>query len=133
MPDPSTGALVRSDRGVLLGGAQLLVSLAAVAGSIQLALGIATPPPSDLGPLGLTSWTLPAVWLFFVVAMPFAIAGVLTLRGSSRALVASLTASGLLVLELVVQIPFVGFNAMQLVMAAVAIVTGLLARRRHLR
>lgn len=133
MPDPPTGALVRGDRDVLLGGAQLLVSLAAVAGSIQLVLGIATPPSSDLDPLGLTTWTLPAFWLFLVVGAPFAIAGILTLRGSSRALVASLAASGLLVLELVVQIPFVGVNAMQPLMAVVAVGTGLLAWRRHLR
>jgi len=131
MPRPSSGALVRSYRGALLGAAQLLVALAAFVGSLQLALGIATPPTTDLDRLGLTTWILPAVWLFGVVAVPFAVAGILTLRGSSGGLIASLTASGLLMLELAVQVPFVGLNLMQPVMAAVAISTATAAWHRH--
>ena len=52
-----------------LAGLESALALAALAGSIQLAAGIATPPDSDLPP-GLSSWALPAAWHFATVAVP---------------------------------------------------------------
>lgn len=54
-----------------------VVSLAGLAGSTQLLAGVATPPTSVLSPLGLSSWRLPAGWLFFSVAVPSGLAAVL--------------------------------------------------------
>jgi hypothetical protein len=51
-----------------------LVSLGGLAGSIQLLAGVATPPISVLSPLGLSSWALPAGWLFLSVAVPSGLA-----------------------------------------------------------
>ena len=65
-----------------------LVGLAGLAGSIQLLAGMATPPPSVLSPLGLTSWTLPAGWLFLTVALPSGLAGWLAWQRSPWAPVA---------------------------------------------
>lgn len=127
MAEGHSSSIGRRDRRTLLGVAQLVVSVAALAGSVQLAAGVATPPTADLERLGLSSWLLPAGWLFCVVAVPFALAGFLTLRGAPAALGASLTASALLLVELASQLPFVGFNAMQLVMAGIAVATGALA------
>jgi len=53
---------------------ETLVGLGALAGSIQLFAGLATPPVSTLNPLGLSSWTLPAGWLFLSVAIPSGLA-----------------------------------------------------------
>jgi hypothetical protein len=51
---------------------ETLVGVSGLAGSIQLLVGVATPPVSVLNPLGLASWTLPAGWLFLTVALPSA-------------------------------------------------------------
>ena len=48
---------------------ETLVGVSGLAGSIQLLVGVATPPVSVLNPLGLASWTLPAGWLFLTVAL----------------------------------------------------------------
>jgi hypothetical protein len=53
---------------------ETLVSLSGLAGSVQLLAGAATPPVSVLSPLGLSSWTLPAGWLFMTVAVPSGLA-----------------------------------------------------------
>ena len=109
-----------------------LVGLGGLAGSIQLLAGVATPPVSVLRPLGQSSWTLPAGWLFISVALPSAVAAWLAWRRSPWAPVAVLVASALLATELLVQIPFLGLSLLQLIFGTVAIgmaVVGLLARR----
>lgn len=109
-----------------------LVGLGGLAGSVQLLAGVATPPMSVLRPLGLTSWTLPAGWLFVSVALPSAVAAWLAWRRSPWAPVAVLVASALLATELLVQIPFLGLSFLQLIFGTVAIgmaVVGLVARR----
>jgi hypothetical protein len=111
---------------------ETLVGLAGLAGSIQLLAGAATPPVSVLTSLGLSSWTLPAGWLFITVAVPSGLAAWLAWRRSVWAPVAVLLASALLVTELLVQIPFLGFSILQLIFGTVAVgmaVVGLLARR----
>jgi hypothetical protein len=89
---------------------ETLVGLGGLAGSIQLLAGAATPPVSVLTPLGLSSWTLPAGWLFITVAVPSGLAAWLAWRRSVWAPVAVLLASALLVTGLLVQIPFSGFQ-----------------------
>ena len=111
---------------------ETLVGLGGLAGSIQLLAGAATPPVSVLTPLGLSSWALPAGWLFITVAVPSGLAAWLAWRRSVWAPVAVLLASALLVTELLVQIPFLGFSILQLIFGTVAVgmaVVGLLARR----
>jgi hypothetical protein len=111
---------------------QTLVSLGGLAGSIQLLAGAATPPVSALSPLGLSSWRLPAAWLFLSVAVPSGLAAWLAWRRSVWTAPAVLLASTLLAIELLVQLPFLGFSTLQLIFGAVAIgmaIVGLLARR----
>jgi hypothetical protein len=107
-----------------------LVGLGGLAGSIQLLAGVATPPVSVLSPLGLSSWTLPAGSL--TVAVPSALAAMLAWRRSAWAPPAVLAASALLAIELLGQIPFLGFSMLQLIFGVVAIgmaVVALLARK----
>jgi hypothetical protein len=106
---------------------EAFVAVGALMGSLQLATGAYAPPVSDLEPLGLTSWTLPGIWLFVSVAVPSTTAAVLAWRRSPRTPGAVLVASGLLVVELLVQIPFVGPSALQVVMGTIAIVLAVLA------
>ena len=111
---------------------ETLVGLGGLAGSIQLFAGVATPPVSVLSPLGFSSWTLPAGWLFLSVAVPSGLAAWLAWRRSAWAPVAVLLASALLVSELLVQIPFLGFSVLQLIFGALAIgmaVVAIWARR----
>jgi hypothetical protein len=87
---------------------------------------------SVLAPLRISSWTLPAAWLFFSVAVPSGLAAWLGWRHSAWAPPAVLAASGLLAIELGVQIPILGFSILQLIFGIVAIgmaVVALLARR----
>ena len=109
-----------------------LVGLGGLAGSMQLLAGVATPPVAALSPLGLSSWTLPAGWLFLTVALPSGLAAWLAWRRSPWAPVAVLVASALLATELLFQIPFLGFSVLQLIFGTVAIgmaVVAFLARR----
>jgi hypothetical protein len=111
---------------------ETLVGVGGLAGSIQLLAGVATPPVSTLDPLGLSSWTLPAGWLFLSVAIPSGLAAWLAWRRSAWAPPAVLLASALLATELLVQIPFIGLSILQLIFGTVAVgmaVVGLLARR----
>jgi hypothetical protein len=113
-------------------GIETLVGLGGLAGSIQLLTGVATPPVSALSPLGLSSWDLPAGWLFLSVAIPSGLAAWLAWRRSAWAPPAVLLASALLATELLVQIPFLGLNILQLIFGAVTVgmaVVALLARR----
>lgn len=97
-----------------------------VVGAVQLATGIYTPPLSDIAPLGLDSWLLPGVWLTATVAVPCALTAVLARRRSPRTGATAITAGLLLLVELVVQVPYVGLDPLQGVMGAVAVaLTGL--------
>jgi hypothetical protein len=111
---------------------ETLVGLAGLAGSMQLLTGVATPPASVLSPLGLSSWMLPAGWLFLTVALPSGLAAWLAWRRSPWAPVAVLVASALLATELLFQIPFLGLSLLQLIFGTVAIgmaVVAFLARK----
>ena len=88
-------------------------------GGVMLMLGRGTPPIEWLAPLGLTSWVLPGVWLTASVAVPSAAAAYLAFRRSPRTPPAVLVASALLGIELLVQIPFLGVNGLQAVMALI--------------
>lgn len=109
------------------------ILIGALSGSFQLWTGTFTPPVSDLEPLGLDSWRLPAVWLFASVAVPSAVVVVGALRRWHRTPEAAMVASVLLIIEVTVQIPFVGPSVLQAVMGGFAVVVGvlaILARRR---
>jgi hypothetical protein len=111
---------------------EALVGLGGLAGSMQLLAGVATPPVSVLRSLGLSSWMLPAGWLFLTVALPSGLAAWLAWRRSRWAPVAVLVASALLATELLFQIPFLGFSVLQLIFGTVAIgmaVVAFLARK----
>jgi hypothetical protein len=115
--------------GRLLAAGEALLSLAALAGAVQLAAGVATPPVSALEPLGLDSWMLPGLWLFASVAVPSGVAAVLAFRGSRHAPTAALVASACLAVELAVQIPFVGPSMLQAVLGTAAALLAALALR----
>ena len=108
-----------------------LLAAAGAAGAVQLAAGVATPPVQSLPP-GLTTWRLPAAWLFGTVAVPAVTAAVLAWRRSPYAPTAVLASSALLSVELAVQIPFVGPSRLQAVFGGVAVglaAGGVYARR----
>jgi hypothetical protein len=106
---------------------EAFVALGAWSGVYQLWTGTFAPPVSDLEPLGLDSWRLPAVWLMVSVAIPSTVALVAALRRRPWTPIAVLLMASLLVVEVVVQIPFVGPSLLQLVMGGVAVVLGVLA------
>ena len=58
-----------------------LTAMGGVAGAVQLALSLTTPPV-DVLPFGLASWLLPALWLFASVGLPSGVACVLVGRRS---------------------------------------------------
>jgi hypothetical protein len=109
---------------VTLGG---LTALSGWVGTWQLVSGVATPPDGDLPP-GLGSWVLPGVWLAATVAVPWTVAALLEWHRSDLAPVAVLVACTTLAVELAVQIPFVGFNVLQLVFVLVAVALGEMAQ-----
>ena len=102
---------------LLLSGA---TCLGAVAGTAMLVLGEGTPPDRDL-PAGLHSWVLPGLWLLVSVAVPCGVTWVLAHDRSPMAPTAALVAAGSLLLELGVQVPFVGVTLLQLLFAGVAV------------
>src|SRR4249920_722525 len=79
--DPRVGSTPVPFRRTMV-AVETLVGLGGLAGSIQLLAGVATPPVSVLRPLGLSSWTLPAGWLFLSVALPSGLAAWLAWRRS---------------------------------------------------
>ena len=113
-------------RWVFVGG-EAFVLLGAVSGVWQLWSGTSAPPVSDLDALGLDSWKLPAVWLFVSVAVPSGVAVIAALRRWPRTPEIVLVASALLLVEVLVQIPFVGPSILQLVMGLIALALGALA------
>ncbi len=108
-------------------GVESFVAIGGLAGAWQLWTGTYAPPVSDLQALGLDSWRLPAVWLFVSVAAPSTAAAIAGLRRWPLAPTVVLVASGLLLVEVAVQIPFVGPSALQAVFGAVGIGLGTLA------
>jgi hypothetical protein len=108
-----------------------LVALGGIAGAWQLWTGTFVPPVSDLEPLGLDSWRLPAVWLFATVAVPSTFAAVTALQRRPQAPLVVVGASALLLVEVVVQIPFIGPSALQAVFGSVAVVMGSLGVAAH--
>lgn len=107
------------------------MAVAGFAGAVQLASGTFTPPVSDLEPLGLDSWVLPGVWLGATVGVPSAVAAILAVRRSPHTPTAVMVASGLLLTELVVQIPFIGFSALQPTFGAAGAALGVLGFQAH--
>jgi hypothetical protein len=103
-----------------LGLVSAVTGVAALTGSVQLMTGTFTPPVSDLRPLGLHSWVLPGLWLATSVALPCGVTAARAWRRSVQLGVTAATAGALLLVELAVQIPFVGFDPLQAVMGAVA-------------
>lgn len=114
----------------LIGG---VTGLAAIVGVIQLLTGTFTPPVSDLAPVGLHSWVLPGLWLAASVTLPCACVALLAWRASPRTGGAAIVAGALLAIELVVQIPVIGPDALQAVMGGVAaaLIGFGLASRKH--
>jgi hypothetical protein len=112
---------------------EAFILVGALSGAAQLWTGTFVPPVEDLEPLGLDSWRLPAVWLFSSVAVPSAIAVVSALRRWHRTPDVVLVASALLLVEVLVQIPFVGPSVLQAVMGGLALLLATLAllARRH--
>lgn len=108
-------------------GVEAFVALGALSGVLQLWSGTYAPPVSDLEPLGLDSWRLPAVWLFVSVALPPVVALVAALRRWPRTPEVVMVASALLLVEVLVQVPFVGPSVLQAVMGTIALVLGGLA------
>lgn len=110
-----------------MAAAEAFVALGALMGTVMLVAGVNTPPLSAIDEIGLESWVLPGVWLFVSVAVPSATAAWLAFRGSRHAPTAVLVASALLIVELAVQLPFLGFSLFQLVFAALAVVLAVVA------
>lgn len=108
-------------------GLEAFVALGAWSGVWQLWTGTFAPPVSDLEPLGLTDWRLPALWLLVSVAVPATVALLAAWERLPWTPTAVLVMAVLLVIEVTVQVPFVGPSALQAVMGAVAVLLGILA------
>jgi hypothetical protein len=106
---------------------EALLAFAGLSGAIQLLSGSFTPPVEDLRPLGMDNWILPGLWLLLVVALPSVTAAALAARRSPRAPLAVMVASALLLLDVIVQVPLVGFSGLQVVFGVVALVMATLA------
>ena len=96
---------------------------------MQLWDGRMAPPLSDIEPIGLNSWRLPALWLTATVAVPAAVAAVAAARHHPKTPELVIAAGGLLLLEVTSQIPFVGPSPLQGIFGAIAVGTGLLGCR----
>jgi hypothetical protein len=114
-------------------GLEAFVALGAWSGVWQLWSGTFAPPVSALEPLGLSDWRLPAVWLMVSVALPATVALLAAWERLTWTPLAVLVMSVLLIVEVTVQIPFVGPSALQAVMGgigALLLVLAWVARRR---
>ena len=113
--------------------AESLVAVGGLAGAVQLVTGTFVPPVSDIERLGLKSWRLPGVWLLASVAVPSGAAAWLAWRRSPAAPEAVLVASGLLAVELLVQLPLVAPSALQAVFGSTSAgLAGLAVHARRL-
>lgn len=108
---------------------ETFICLSGVSGTWQLLTDTFTPDVALLRPLGLRTWTLPGVWLFATAAAPAGAAAWLAYRRSDRAPAAVLVANGLLAVELLVQMPFLGLSPLQAVYGAPAAGLAALALR----
>lgn len=109
--------------------AEGLIAVSGLIGTALLATNTFVPDVAVLEPLGLHSWTLPGVWLFASVTLPSSIACWAAARHDPRAPEAVAVASALLLLELLVQLPFLGFDPLQPMMGVPALGVGALAHR----
>ena len=117
-PSPTTVTPKRRHRRTLL-TIESVMAVFGLAGGVMLMSERGTPPVETISALGLSSWVLPGVWLVASVAVPSSVAAYLAWRGSTMTPTAVLVASILLALELLIQIPFLGVNALQAVMALI--------------
>ena len=108
--------------------AESFVAVGGLVGAIQLFTGTSAPPISDLERLGLSSWDLPALWLLATTTVPASIAAWLAWHRSPSAPRAVQGASLALVIELFVQIPFLGPSPLQAVFGVLAVTMATLAR-----
>jgi hypothetical protein len=115
-----------------MGVIETVLAIAAGVGVVQLAAGIATPPDAQLPP-GLHSWAIPAVWLFATVFLPSTAAAVALFNRARSAPDLVLVATVALGAELVVQIPFLGWSWLQLVVGIAAVAAAVLAWRARQR
>ena len=125
----SSSADTRPRRWTVLAVLAGLTSLAAWVGAGQLVLGVFTPPVDDLDGLGLESWLLPGLWLAASVAVPCLVLAVAAWRAESWTPRCAQLAAALLLVELVVQVPFVGPDPFQAVVAVVAAALALLGHQ----
>ncbi len=112
---------------------ELILVAGGVSGTVQLMTGAGAPDVGVLAPLGLTTWRLPALWLFLTVVVPATWAAWLAWRRSPLTPTAVLIGAATLAIELGVQIPFLGWSVLQAVFGALAAglaILALLARRR---
>ena len=115
---PTVVAPKRRHRRTLL-AMESAMAVFGLGGGVMLMSGHGTPPVEAISSLGLSSWVLPGVWLTASVAIPSALAAHLAWRGSQWTPRAVMVASGLLAVELLVQIPFLGVNGLQAAMALI--------------
>ena len=108
-------------------GVETALAISGAVGALQLWEGSFVPPVSSVASLGLDSWRLPAVWLFSSVAVPSAVAAVAAARRWRGTPTAVLVASGLLLVEVTVQVPFVGPSVLQAAFGGAAVAMGSLA------
>lgn len=109
--------------------AAAVIAVAGLVGTGQLVTGTMTPPNSDLDRLGLDSWVLPGVWLFASVVVPWSAGAWAAFRRWSVTPMVVVAAAILLIFELAVQVPFLGFSPFQPIMALAALSLGLLGWR----
>lgn len=109
--------------------AETFICVSGAMGSWQLLTDTFTPDVTLLEPLGLKAWTLPGIWLFATAAAPAGAAAWLAYRRSGRAPAAVLVANGLLAVELLAQMPFLGLSPLQAVYGAPAAGLAALALR----
>lgn len=84
-------------------------------------------PLSSIERLGIGSWRLPAVCPLSSVAVPSADASVSALRRWRPTPAVVMTASGLLLFEVTIQVPFIGPSVLQGVFGTVAVTMASLA------
>ena len=110
------------------------LAVGGVVGTVQLMAGVGAPDLGVLVPLGLATWRLPALWLFLTVVVPSTWAAWLAWRRTRAHPRWCCWVLATLAIELVVQIPFLGWSVLQAIFGAVAVglaVLALQARRRE--
>lgn len=111
--------------------AESAIAASALLGTVMLLTGTAVPDVGQLSSLGLHSWVLPGLWLAASVAVPSAAAAWAAVVRWPGTPAVVLVASALLLVELGVQVPFLGFDPLQVIMGVSAV--GLAALAWHAR